>query len=130
MTTFHQSASPRGSDALSAPGRDGLPEAFQVDARPDRGRVIVAPHGELDLATVDRLRESVDGLVASGFGLVVLDLRGLSFMDSTGLSFIVEQARRDDATVEVIDGTPAVARLFDLTGLRGELPFVQPRELG
>jgi anti-anti-sigma factor len=59
----------------------------------------------------------------------VLDLRGLSFMDSTGLRAIVWQANRTDVTVEFIDGAPPVARLFDLTSVRQLLSFIQPHEL-
>jgi anti-anti-sigma factor len=104
----------------------GLPEAFHVEIRPARERVVVVPHGELDMATVEDLARDIDELVATGFGEIVIDLRQLSFMDSTGLRLMVGQARRPDATVRLIDGVGTVARLFDLTGLRDVLPFVQP----
>jgi anti-sigma B factor antagonist len=115
------------------PARRGAahPDAwrFEIRIQPDRDRVIVAPCGELDIATVDRVRAEIAEIVAAGFGSVVLDLRGLSFIDSTGLRLIVEQAGRRDLTLQLIDGPPPVARLFDLTGLRSTLPFVEPRQL-
>jgi anti-anti-sigma factor len=98
-------------------------EPFSVEIQPGGDRTVVMPHGELDLATVDLLSTELDGLVARGCDTIVLDLRGTSFMDSTGLRLVVRQAAREDATVTLIDGPAAVSRLFDLTGLRASLPF-------
>jgi anti-sigma B factor antagonist len=112
-----------------SPALAGVPEPFDVHIRPDRGRVFVVPCGELDLATVDRLAVEIDDLVAAGFDAIVLDLRRLSFLDSTGLCLIVRQVRRDDATVRIIDGGEPIARLFDVCGLRECLPFLEPFEL-
>jgi anti-sigma B factor antagonist len=104
------------------------PTPFAVDVRPDGGRTIVTPEGELDLATVDQLARSLQGAVDRGAGTIVLDLRRLEFIDSTGLSLLLQQTRRPDATVQLVDGTAPVARLFDLTGIRDALPFVAPPE--
>lgn len=105
------------------------PEPFEVEIRPARRRVAVVPRGELDLATVERLEAEIEPLAQAGFDEVVLDLRRVSFVDSTGLCLIVRLARRSDVTVRLVDGPPAVARLFDLTGLRAELPFLAPDEV-
>src|SRR4051812_7918956 len=85
------------------------PEAFGVEVVPDRERVIVVPRGELDLLTVDHLAREIDGVVAAGLEEVVLDLRQLSFMDSTGIPLLLEQTRRTDATVRLIDGAEPIA---------------------
>jgi anti-sigma B factor antagonist len=119
----------RRSAAMTSGAGDPARQPFDVQTRPTRERAVVAPRGDLDLATFGRLESAVDDLVAAGWRSIVLDLRGLSFMDSTGLRAIVRQANRTDATVELIDGNPPVARLFDLTGVRQLLSFVQAREL-
>jgi anti-anti-sigma factor len=116
----------RDSAALAAHARIPALPAFAIEIRPSRERVIVAPRGELDCATVARLQTAVDDLVATGWDTIVLDLRGLCFMDSTGLCLITRQTGRTDAAVQLIDGTAAVSRLFDLTGLRPRLPFISP----
>ena len=54
------------------------------------------PHGELDLATVGTLQAALDGI--EGAGRLVLDLRGLSFLDSTGLRLLVRSAGARSAT--------------------------------
>jgi anti-anti-sigma factor len=64
--------------------------------------------------------------VDAGFRELVLDLRTLSFIDSSGLCLIVGQARRPGVTLRIIDGPPAVARLFELTGVYAELSFLDP----
>ena len=102
---------------------------FAVETLPDRERVIVAPRGELDIATVGRVAAEIDALVRVGFDDLVLDLRGLVFMDVAGLRLVIGQAHRSDANVALIDGSPAVARLFDLAGVRADLPFRTPREI-
>jgi anti-anti-sigma factor len=99
---------------------------FDVEIRPADGRTFVVPRGDLDLATADRVAASIDELVTAGCGEIVLDLRHLTFMDSAGLRLVVQQTRRSDRTVCVIDGTPPVSRLFDLTGMRAHLPFFTP----
>jgi anti-sigma B factor antagonist len=108
---------------------DQAVDDFAVDTLPDRERVIVAPRGELDTATVGRVAAEMDALVRVGFVELVLDLRGVRFMDAAGLRLVVTQARRADAKVELIDGPPAVSRLFALARLRAELPFLSPREI-
>ena len=67
----------------------------------------------------DRLRECLE----SGFGKIVVDLGGLSFMDSSGLRVLVEAHRTAGARgieLDVIPGPPAVRRIFEITGT-GEL---------
>jgi anti-anti-sigma factor len=100
------------------------PTPFSIDVSPDGDRTIVTPHGELDLATVDELAHTLEGVVDGGARTIVLDLRDLSFLDSTGLRLLVEQTRREDASVQLVGGAAPVSRLFELTGLRDVLPFV------
>ena len=56
---------------------------FEVRVQPDRASVRVAPIGELDFATVDRLHATVEELVAAGFERVVIDLRAVSYTHLT-----------------------------------------------
>jgi anti-sigma B factor antagonist len=100
------------------------PAPFDVEVRPDRDRVVVAPSGEIDLSTVDVLRTRIEELEAAGSTRLVLDLRRVSFLDTTGLRLIVEQARRPDVDLSLIAGEPPVQRIFEITGLLDSLPFV------
>lgn len=82
--------------------------------------------GELDLAVTDRLREAIEAHAAPGTAVVV-DLRGLEFMDSTGLSTLIAAhgaAGRQGWQLAIISGEGPVHRLFELTGTRDVLRFV------
>src|SRR3954447_8071918 len=102
---------------------------FDVEVRPDRARVIVAPVGELDFATVGRVSDEIEALIDVGFADLVLDLRELTFMDAAGLRLVLAQARRCDVAVRVINGLPAVARVFELAEISDPPAFLKPHEL-
>ena len=100
---------------------------FSVGVEPERRVVRVCPRGDVDLATVGVLRDHVDELLAAGFLHVVLDLRGVTFMDATGLRLVLELYRMSGADgwdLRIIEGPPEVQRVFDVTGLRPLLPMV------
>jgi anti-anti-sigma factor len=61
------------------------PQPFRCDIVHEPGRVRVAPAGELDLLTAEPLVQTIRELRRSGVEHVVLDLRGLSFIDSSGV---------------------------------------------
>ncbi len=97
------------------------PTPFRVERHvdPDGVGVVVAPHGELDMATVDRVRAEVDDVLGAGTRAVVLDLRGVTFLDSTALSMLFAvhgAAARRGGELSVVNGNPRVSRLLDLTG--------------
>jgi anti-sigma B factor antagonist len=89
---------------------------------------VLVVQGELDLSTVDVLRDVLRSQEARA-AVVVLDLRKLDFIDSSGLSLIVseQQRARDDGFrfAIAVGGAPAVQRLFELTGLNGTLTLVE-----
>ena len=104
-------------------------EPFRVDVEPERESVRVAPVGELDLATVDKLRAEVDRLRESGFTDITLDLRGVRFLDSTGLRLVLEldaAARTASHELCVIRGSDVVHRIFEVTQVAERLNFVEP----
>jgi anti-sigma B factor antagonist len=104
----------------------GPATAFDVDeGREGDPEGVVRPTGELDIATAPELeRVLLDDRVAGD--VVVLDLAGLEFMDSTGLRVIVraaEAARRDGWELRLRSARPEVQRIFDLTGVLEALQF-------
>jgi anti-sigma B factor antagonist len=113
--------------------RPPLPQPFRCDVVPGRGHVRVAPVGELDLATGPVLERTLRELEESGFDRLVVDLRGVEFMDSSGLRLIMrwaEIARRDGCDLSLIAGPPGVQRVFETTGLLDRLTFVEAPEQG
>ncbi len=118
----------RLADAGASPVRqEAVFTPFRVDIAPDRDAVRVCPVGELDLATVGRVGAHLDELAAAGFKRVVLDLRGATFLDSTGLRLIVgaHRSSADDGwELAIVPGPDVVQRVFDIAGLTAHLPFV------
>lgn len=101
-------------------------EPFRCDVQPDRETVRVLPVGEIDLDTVGEVAERLRELQEAGFAEVVLDLRGVTFMDSAGLHLVLATdaiARRDGTTFVVIAGPPVVQRLFEVVGVHESLQF-------
>jgi anti-sigma B factor antagonist len=114
------------ADAPQACGHDGATR-FQVDVQPEPDGARVRPVGEVDLATVDDVRRKIDESVAAGCERVVLDLGGVTFMDSNGLHLALDADARDGGwQLLIIDGPRPVKRIFEVTGLRYRLPFVDP----
>lgn len=101
-------------------------QPFSCRVEPDRDVVRVVPEGELDLATADQLERELDELRTAGFEHVMLDLRGLSFMDSTGLRLILAaeaSARTRGTRLSLISGAPAVQRVFEVAGVADRLSW-------
>jgi anti-anti-sigma factor len=102
------------------------PEPFCIEVHPDREVARVVPAGELDLATVGQVDARLRTLHASGFRRLVLDLRRLTFLDSTGLHLAMSwdtRARQDGIAFTLIAGPREVQRTFDIAGLTDALPF-------
>ena len=89
----------------------------------------VAPAGELDIATVELLGRELASVEETDAEMIVLDLSGLSFIDSTGLRLVLDINERcggETNRLRVIAGSPAVDRLLDIVGLRERLPLISP----
>jgi anti-anti-sigma factor len=107
--------------------RSSLPRPFRLDLEPERDAARVCPVGEIDSATIGSIRERIAEVVSAGFTCVVLDLRRATFVDSNVLHLTLEldaSSRSDGWQFAIIDGPPAVSRLFEITGLRPRLPFI------
>ena len=95
---------------------------------PERDVVRVRPIGALDMATAPVLEQQLEELREAGFRQLIVDLGGLSFMDSTGLRLALkwhEAAERDGFQIGFAPGPPAIQRVFELTGMSEHVPFVR-----
>ena len=102
------------------------PPRFELRVQPAREAVRVAPVGELDLAGSRRLSAAIDELVENGFEDIVIDLRGLEFIDCAGVRVLLAQhaaAVRDGRRLSLIHGRAGIRRVFVLTHTLDMLPF-------
>jgi anti-sigma B factor antagonist len=93
--------------------------------------VIVAT-GELDLSGAAVLEAEIERLAAEpDLGTVVLDMRGLEFMDSSGLRLVVladMRAREAGRRFVLVRGSETVHRVFEITRMSDRLDFVSSPE--
>jgi len=117
--------------AADAPARFAPPpHQFQIRVQPGREAVGVQPIGELDLPASRRLSTALDELVATGFEHIVIDLRGLEFIDCAGVRVLLAQhaaAVRDGRRLSLIHGRACIRRVFALTETLDMLPFERHR---
>ena len=107
------------------------PDEFAVEIVHDEAAecVFVVAAGELDLSTVPELQAALHRASAADHGRVVLDLRQLVFIDSSGLRLLLQtaaDARHADHAFAIIDGTPVLTRLFEMTGVSDEFVRYEP----
>jgi anti-sigma B factor antagonist len=107
-----------------------MSEALIIEVGREQGYAIVTVAGEIDIATVTRLRECLFERAASGVPLVV-DLGQVSFIDSVGLAVLVGTANRaaaHDGSLQVVCAQPRIRQLLRLTGLDRRIPLAPSLE--
>lgn len=84
------------------------------------GYTVLAISGEVDVYSAPDLRSRVGDLVDSGHRQLVLDLSGVEFLDSTGLSVLVasqNRIREIGGVLTLVCSQEWLLKLFRITGL-------------
>jgi anti-anti-sigma factor len=105
---------PEQSGVTDAP----VPGPLRIVSRQDDDGVVISLSGELDLASAPDLERELQEAEAGRPARVLIDLRGLAFMDSTGLQALLrarERATGADYTLALRRGPHQVQRVFELT---------------
>jgi anti-sigma B factor antagonist len=100
---------------------------LEVETEDREDGVQLALKGELDLSTIEKVEQELTRAEDGGHRVIVLDLSGLTFLDSTGLRTIVtadQRARRADRRLVVVKGPETVHRVFTITRLDERLEMV------
>jgi anti-sigma B factor antagonist len=103
---------------------------FQCDVQPDRERVLVHLAGEMDLAVAGTVGATLRDLFDVGFTSMVVDLREVSFMDSSGLDVLLsarQRAAEIGGRLSLVRGPDEVQRVFALTGTTALFTFDDAR---
>ncbi|HEX6027036.1 MAG TPA: STAS domain-containing protein [Solirubrobacter sp.] len=100
---------------------------FEVRHETHDGAAVVCARGEIDLVTSPELRQALLDERAQA-PVIILDLREVTFIDSSGLGVIVGQQKRSQERNErfsvAVGGSLAVQRILDLSGLVKVLDIV------
>jgi anti-anti-sigma factor len=105
------------------------PELFSCDVGRNGSSAWVRPAGDLDLDTVHHVESALSEQREAGCGNLVLDLRELTFMDSTGLRLVIRwntAAREEGFQFAIVPGSEVVQRVFRLTGMDAHVPVAEP----
>lgn len=97
------------------------------------GDPVLALAGELDIDTSGRVDQELRWIERNAPPVIVLDLRGLTFIDSTGLRLVASadsRARAAGRRLALVAGSGAVHRVFKITALDRRLEFTDPVSFG
>lgn len=119
-------------DAFEARERSHATEVFGFDqlsmtSQRDGSVHVIALFGELDLASADTVDRELRRVEATDASSIVVDLSGLTFMDSTGARLVWQADVRSRAganRLRLARGPRAVQRVFEISGVADKLPFV------
>jgi anti-anti-sigma factor len=108
---------------------------FEAKAHsPSEGIAVLSISGELDADTGTLVERELKTIEESKPKVLVVDLRGLSFIDSTGLRLLALadiRARDNGRRLALIPGEERIQRVFRITGLDNRLDFAaEPSDFG
>jgi anti-sigma B factor antagonist len=113
----------RRSDSEDAKMSDRL----AISQRTEGAIPIVSVVGEIDIAVAPQLRDHLEELLDRGSTSLVVDLTGVSFLDSTALGVLISILKRCHASegeLCLVATDPQVLRVFEITGLTDVFPIV------
>jgi anti-anti-sigma factor len=108
-------------------GRGAPPDALRCRVGAGDGWTILALEGELDFSHTDTARRALLGLRLLPRGRLALDLRGLTFMDTSGIRLVLQAMHRADecgAEFAIVRGPQRVHDVLELVGLTEQLRVV------
>ncbi|HEX8053851.1 MAG TPA: STAS domain-containing protein [Thermoleophilaceae bacterium] len=100
---------------------------LSLETREEGEQVRIAVAGELDLSSALTFDEEVRRAEERKPAVLVIDLSGLKFLDSTGLRLIMSaqaRARKHGCRLKIVEGGEAVKRIFRLAGVHRRLDIV------
>jgi anti-sigma B factor antagonist len=101
--------------------------AFDVEIAQSLTRTTVTVTGDIDIATVERLKLARTEALAGGPASILIDLRGVEFVDSSGIRFLLETntlAQRSGWTLRVVKPASSAMKTFLVSGVDKYLPLV------
>jgi anti-anti-sigma factor len=99
-----------------------------IETRVEREVTVIELSGEFDLAAVPQFEAALRKAETGGVDVVLVDLNGLEFMDSSGLRALVmadQRARGASRRLAIVPGPPVVKRVFEITQLDERLDLVE-----
>jgi anti-sigma B factor antagonist len=102
------------------------PPRFEIESELVEGTARLTVVGELDIATVPRLDQEANALLRRSAQRLLIDLSGVTFIDSSGLNFFIalnNRATKEDWTLGLTRPPEQARSVFTVTGAEAYLPF-------
>jgi len=103
---------------------------FSVGFSRDDGTVVVHVHGELDALTAPAVRQALSTVIDEHGSLSVrIDLSGMTFIDSMGLSVLLDplnKLRKKGGDLTLANPQPTARRIFEIVGFTKIFQIVPP----
>ncbi len=102
-------------------------ESFGVEVIVSEGSAVVFVHGEIDLSSASAIRHALSA-AQQGCPDVIVDLSGVTFMDSTGINALLRAHSEapPGGSLRVVGAISAVRRVFDIAGV-SQLFLLEPQ---
>jgi anti-sigma B factor antagonist len=99
---------------------------LDIESRQSADGAAVVVRGEVDMATAAKLRDVLNRLVDDGYTRIVLDCRGLAFLDSSGIGVLIAVRKRlgPQGTLTLEHPPPHVRKVLELTGVSEHVVIV------
>jgi anti-sigma B factor antagonist len=105
-----------------------MDQSFKIEDVEIDGVPVVSASGEIDVATAPPLRDRLQALTTSGRSTIVVDLLGVTFLDSTALGVLVgalKRCREAGGDLPLVIEEPRILKVFEITGLTGVFPIFE-----
>ena len=105
----------------------GAGDQLAIEVRSEADRVIIRLDGELDMASGPTLQAAVEEADSESKPMLVLDMQGLQFIDSTGLRIVLwarERCQEADREFALTPGSQQVQRLLSVSGAGEHLRII------
>ena len=99
---------------------------LQLETRQEGEVEVVAAAGEVDVFTAPGLDAAISAGLAAGHPRLVVDLTGVTFLDSTGLGVLVKGlkgAREAGGSMHLVVTSDRIRKIFEITGLDSAMPL-------
>ncbi|MGH2839843.1 MAG: STAS domain-containing protein [Solirubrobacteraceae bacterium] len=104
---------------------------FELDEQSPDGAHVMNVRGEIHVSTAPEFSQRLTTAIEAGKTAIVLDLSGVEFIDSTGLSVLLNGLRRVNqlhGRMALVCANPTVLRLFQITNLDSTFDIFGDRE--
>ncbi len=111
----------------------GLDLPFELTVEHRAQDVVMTLRGELDLAAKEHYEQGLEKIEDDGLERLIVDLRALTFIDSTGINLLLRTLRDSEErgfALAFVKGNGRVPELLAITGVAEQLPYVDETALG